>query len=108
MSQSRDVGEMRQAVRGLNQELRVFNTVAATSNLSGQDLLALFRALGLGPEVSRAIMTLQTAIAVANTARVTLKMLQIELGPVGWAILGITTVGGIVAAETGVLDSLGR
>ncbi len=74
--------------------------MASMSKVGLQDLLALTRLMaGDDPNLQSLINYLTTTIALVNTARVTLKLLQIEMGPVGWLLLVLGTVGGTVAVD---------
>jgi hypothetical protein len=67
--------------------------------MSANDLLILIESLGLPREMRAAINDVQMFVATVNTLRTTLKLLQIEMGPVGWVLLGIGVVGGMAMSQ---------
>ena len=96
---SSNVREMRQEVRELTADLRVFNRVVATSKVGANDLLVLLESLGLPREMRAAINELQMLVATINVARTTARLLEIELGPIGWILLIGGTLGGLAASQ---------
>ena len=93
------ITEARQQVRAFTNELNVFNRVAATNTLTLQDTFVLMRNLGLPSDMQKAIMMMQTGIATANALRVTMRLLEIELGPWGKALLAVGAVIATVAFQ---------
>jgi uncharacterized protein YaaW (UPF0174 family) len=93
LSSVSDVRGMRTEVLQLNAEVRTMTNLMANGNLSLRDFLVLSRALfGSNPQMAKILADIQLFIALMGTARAMNKMFQLELGPVGWAILGATTV----------------
>jgi len=60
--------------------------------------LGLMRRFGLPEEVDFAIRKIQGLIAMLNTLRLTLLLLQAQAGPVGWALAIVGFAGGAMAA----------
>jgi len=87
---------MRSEVLQLNAEVRTMTNLMTNGNLSLRDFLVLSRALfGAHPQMAQILADIQLFIAVMGTARALNKMFQLELGPVGWAVLGATTIIGL-------------
>lgn len=94
---SSDIPNLRRGIQELTADIRVFNRVAQTGRISGNDLLVILRMLRLPPAIDDAIVQMQVAIATINTLRMAFKLMQIEMGPLGWLLLGIGIFGGMVA-----------
>jgi uncharacterized protein YaaW (UPF0174 family) len=96
MSEITDIRGMRTDVLHLNAELRTMSHLVVDGNLSLRDFLVLARLLfGGNPEMASMLANIQLFIALMGTARALTRALQIEMGPVGWAILGVSTAAGI-------------
>ena len=95
-----EIAELRQVAIRANQSLNSLNRMAATTTVGLQDLLAITRLMaGDDPNIQSFITYLTTTIALVNTARVVVKLLQIEMGPIGWVLLIAGTVGGVAAMD---------
>lgn len=96
MSTVSEIREMRSEILRVNSELRLLTNLAQKGNVTFRDLLVLTRLLASGsPELSRLMANLQATIAVAQTTITTLRLLKIEMGPIGWALLAIGTFAGL-------------
>ena len=94
------IQDLRSEVLQFNREARVLTNIAVNGQLALRDYLTLIRlATGGNPELSNFIMDMQATIAIIQTARTVTKLLQIEMGPAGWALLGITTFIGMIGIE---------
>lgn len=95
-----EINELRQSAVMTNQSLRTLNNLTGDGNMGLRDVLVLTRILTGGNEdLASLIGTVQTVIAVVTTARAALKLLQIEMGPLGWAFLIAGTVIGPIVVD---------
>ena len=99
MSAPKQVDELRHSMRLLNQDLTVFSRLIRTAQLSTNDLLGLFSLMtGGNKDIQKVIALIQMYITLVTTARFLTKMLYIEMGPMGWAMLAGTTAAAIGAS----------
>jgi uncharacterized protein YaaW (UPF0174 family) len=94
------IRELRGEVLRVNADIRLLSNIAVDGKLALRDYLTLVRLLtGGSPELTSLIASMQTTIAVVQTARTVTKLLQIEMGPIGWLLLGASAFVGFVATE---------
>jgi hypothetical protein len=95
-----EIVEVREAAFRTNQSLITLTHIAADGRVALRDFVTLARVLTGGQESLQAVITYaQTTIAVVGAARTALKLLEIEMGPVGWALLGISVFAGVVGMD---------
>jgi hypothetical protein len=103
MSTAGSINEMQQLrseVLKTNNNMRTLSHLAATGTITLRDLLTLTRLLtGGNPQLSTVIVNMQTAIAIAQTARTSMRLLQLEMmsNPWGWVLMGVGTFIGLTA-----------
>ncbi len=98
MSEVTDIKAMRTDVMQFNAELRTMSRLVLDGNLSLRDFLVLARLLfGGNPEMATMLANIQLFIALMGTARTVTRAFNIELGPLGWGILGVSTAAGLAA-----------
>ncbi len=103
MSTSASIGQiqdLRTEVLKYNADCRVLLNITRDGQLALRDFLTLTRLLtGGNPQLSNFIATMEATIAVVQTARTVTKLLQIEMGPIGWLLLGVGAFAGFLGAE---------
>jgi uncharacterized protein YaaW (UPF0174 family) len=66
--------------------------------------LGIMSRMGLPEEAASAMRIMQQAIITANMLRSTIRLLELEMGPVGWALFAI----GVVGTTVSFADSIGN
>ena len=95
-----EITAVREAAYQTNRSLITLTHIAVDGRIALRDFVTLARVLtGGDPSLQAVISYAQTAIAIVGSVRVALRLLQIEMGPVGWVLLGLGTVAGIVGMD---------
>lgn len=69
--------------------------------------LSLMRRFGLPDEISAAIIKVQGLIRMLNTLRLTMAMLSLQAGPVGWALAAVGFASGVLTAGDMMFEQRG-
>ena len=95
-----ELQDIRTSAIQANQQLITLSHLAADGRVTLRDFVTLTRVLTGGNEdLSSLMMQLQTTIALVGTARTVLRLLEVELGPAGWLLLGGATLAGVMGAD---------
>ena len=104
-----NIQAVRNNVLRLNSELRTMGHLAIDGKLSLRDLQVLTRLMFGGSSSSEAVGALYTYLSVLSMAQTATRIFNLSLGPVGWAILGLSTAaavgGAYYASSMSVNDS---
>lgn len=93
-----EIGELRQQIAQTNAAMNVLNHAALEGKIALRDYLVLVRLLTGGNEnLSALIQNMQVTLATIQTLRTATKLLQAEMGPIGWLLLGIGTFAGLTS-----------
>jgi len=68
--------------------------------------LALVKQLTGNEELDAAITRMQRAISIANQLRLTMAATQATMGPIGWAMLAVSTAATITTTQEFIEDEL--
>jgi len=91
---SSNIREARRDVQELTVDVQRFNRVLDLANLKGATVIGILASMGLPADIQASILIFQSAIIAAETLSAVLTKLEIQMGPVGWALIGL----GFVAA----------
>lgn len=95
-----DLREIRVQASLANQQLVTLNRLAKTGNLNLYDLAIITRSLSGGNEdLESLIGYVQTVITAVTAARTALKLLQLEMGPLGWILLALGTAATVIGVD---------
>ena len=90
------IRDLRSEILQTNNAIRVLSNIAVEGQLALRDYLTLVRLLTGGNEsLSGLITNMQITLAVVQTLRTATKALEVEIGPVGWLLLGIGAIAGL-------------
>jgi len=87
--------EARGVDRTLSNIRRLINSLE-NLRAAGYTTLFILERLGLPRKISDAIRVLQNFIITIQAARAALAALQVSMGPLGWALLGVSIAAGVV------------
>ena len=90
------IQQLRSEISETNQAMRALTSLTVDGKVQLRDFLAIVRLLSGGNDsLDGLVANLQVTLATITAVRTATKAMQIELGPVGWLLLGAGTLAGL-------------
>jgi len=89
-----DLMKLQEDTRSAMELLQDYRKEISLTLQLGRALTGMLMSANLPPDMQRGVIVIRNFIRVLQLARMEMQLLQSSLGPVGWALLAVTLVGG--------------